>query len=156
MIGYTPTPDFYNDYIAHYGVPGMKWGVRKAPQRVVSNRVRKAKKSYLLTDLQKKKPSKSKKDYEVKTSKRDTSSDTSKKMEVSKSDSSVTKKVKNDWNNMDDSQFRAKYKVSKKKYEQRVNKYGDPYMNSPLAKYAKNKKKRSSRSYLLTDLQKNK
>lgn len=26
MIEYTPTPDFYNDYICHYGVKGMKWG----------------------------------------------------------------------------------------------------------------------------------
>ena len=25
MIGYTPTPDYYNDYICHYGVKGMKW-----------------------------------------------------------------------------------------------------------------------------------
>ena len=22
---YTPTPDFYNDYLAHYGIKGMKW-----------------------------------------------------------------------------------------------------------------------------------
>ena len=25
MIGYTSTPDYYNDYIAHFGVKGMKW-----------------------------------------------------------------------------------------------------------------------------------
>lgn len=30
MLDYTPTPDFYNDYIAHYGVKGMKWRKRKA------------------------------------------------------------------------------------------------------------------------------
>ncbi len=29
MQEYTPTPDFYDDYIAHYGVKGMKWGRRK-------------------------------------------------------------------------------------------------------------------------------
>lgn len=29
MIGYTSTPDYYNSYIAHYGVKGMKWGRRK-------------------------------------------------------------------------------------------------------------------------------
>jgi len=30
MIGYTPTPDYYNDYICHYGVKGMKWRHRKS------------------------------------------------------------------------------------------------------------------------------
>ena len=30
MIEYTPTPDFYNDYICHSGVKGMKWGKRKS------------------------------------------------------------------------------------------------------------------------------
>lgn len=29
MINYTPTPNFYDDYIAHYGVLGMRWGHRK-------------------------------------------------------------------------------------------------------------------------------
>lgn len=31
MTGYTPTPDFYNDYIAHHGIKGQKWGVRNGP-----------------------------------------------------------------------------------------------------------------------------
>ena len=29
MTGYTPTPDYYNDYIQHYGIKGMKWKNRK-------------------------------------------------------------------------------------------------------------------------------
>ena len=54
-----------------------------------------------------------------------------------KSDSSVTKKVKDDWKNLSDKEFKAKYKVSKDTYAKRVVKYGDPYMNSPLAKIGK-------------------
>ena len=33
MITYTPTPDYYNNYIAHHGVKGMKWGIRNDPIR---------------------------------------------------------------------------------------------------------------------------
>lgn len=59
------------------------------------------------------------------------------KLSISNKDSSVTKRVKNDYNNMDETQFRNKYQVSKKKYAKRVEKYGDPYMNAPLAKIGK-------------------
>lgn len=54
-----------------------------------------------------------------------------------KSDSSVTKRVKRDYNEMSNEQFAAKYKVSKSKYAKRVEKYGDPYMNAPMARIAK-------------------
>lgn len=60
-------------------------------------------------------------------------------MQAQKTDSSVTKRVKNDWHKLDNDQFRNKYQVSKDEYSRRVQKYGDPYMNSPMAKYAKKK-----------------
>lgn len=53
------------------------------------------------------------------------------------SDSKVTRKVKDDYNKMDDLVFKQKYKVSKSRYAKRVKKYGDPYKNSPMAKLGK-------------------
>lgn len=53
------------------------------------------------------------------------------------SDSIVTKRAKNDYNTMDDKAFFNKYSCSKELYAKRVIKYGDPYMNSPLAKIGK-------------------
>lgn len=50
-------------------------------------------------------------------------------LKPSSNDSSVTRKVKEDYNSMDDKQFRSKYQVSKKTYAKRVEKYGDPYKN---------------------------
>lgn len=58
-------------------------------------------------------------------------------MEANPNDSAVTKRVKADWNNLSDKEFRKKYQTTKKVYEKRVNKYGDPYMKSPLAKAGK-------------------
>lgn len=60
-------------------------------------------------------------------------------MQKQSTDSSVTKRVKNDWHNLSNEQFRRKYQVSKDEYSRRVKKYGDPYMNSPMAQYAKKK-----------------
>ena len=54
-----------------------------------------------------------------------------------KSDSSTTKRAKDDWKNMSDKEFRQKYGVSKDKYAKRVAKYRDPYMNAPLARLGK-------------------
>lgn len=41
MIGYTPTPDYYNDYICHYGVKGMKWGKRKTRAQIQKSKAHK-------------------------------------------------------------------------------------------------------------------
>lgn len=59
------------------------------------------------------------------------------KMKPNKTDSAVTRKVKEDYNNLSDQEFMNKYSASKDTYEKRVKKYGDPYMNSPMAKFAK-------------------
>jgi hypothetical protein len=54
-----------------------------------------------------------------------------------------------DWWDLDDDTFKGKYKVDKETYSRRVRKYGDPYKNSPLVKWAhkqnarKNKIKRA-------------
>lgn len=50
MIDYTPTPDYYNDYIAHYGVKGMKWGRRKSRISSITNKLKRAKKYYKVRD----------------------------------------------------------------------------------------------------------
>lgn len=49
------------------------------------------------------------------------------KMMINDSDTKVTKKVKNDFNNLSDKEFMNKYQVSKEKYSKRVDKYMDPY-----------------------------
>ena len=59
-------------------------------------------------------------------------------------DSKITRKAKADWNNLPDDDYIRKYGVSKKEYKKRVDKYGDPYMNSPMAKYTK---KRLAKEY---------
>lgn len=59
------------------------------------------------------------------------------KLTVDDKVSKTTKNVVNDWNNMNNEQFMSKYHADKKTYAKRVDKYGDPYMNSPLAKAGK-------------------
>src|SRR5574344_545604 len=60
-----------------------------------------------------------------------------KRYEAKDSDSSVTKKVKADLAKMTGEEFRKKYQVSNTRYMKRVDKYIDPYMNSPLSKLGK-------------------
>lgn len=50
------------------------------------------------------------------------------------SDTEVTKKVKADYNNLNDQQFMNKYATSKDRYAKRVEKHGDPYAAKNSAK----------------------
>lgn len=49
----------------------------------------------------------------------------------------ITKRVVDDFNSMTDLAFMSKYQCHKSTYYKRVIRYGDPYMNAPLAKIGK-------------------
>lgn len=59
-----------------------------------------------------------------------------KRYSPSPGDTSVTVKVKKDLANLSPQEFKNKYKGSASTYMKRVDKYGDPYANSPSAKKA--------------------
>ena len=95
--------------LAHHGIKGQKWGVRRFRNKDGS-----------LTPAGKR---------------RYKSGD--RMDDNNPNDSKTTRRVKKDYNSMTDAEFRMKYSVSKNAYRKRVNKYGDPHMNSPLAKLGK-------------------
>jgi hypothetical protein len=49
----------------------------------------------------------------------------------------VTRRAIDDFNTLTEQAFFNKYSCKKNKYRKRVIKYGDPYMNAPLAKIGK-------------------
>lgn len=66
-----------------------------------------------------------------------------KRYQATSSDSAITKKVKKDLVSLSGSEFRKKYGTSTTTYMKRVDRYGDPYMNAPLAKVGKFLKKQA-------------
>ncbi len=103
------------EMLKHHGIKGQKWGVRRFQN-----------KDGTLTSAGQKRYSDSSEVSEIEN-----------RLDYPKNISNTTKKVINDYNTLNDSDFRKKYKVSKQVYKRRVKKYGDPYMNSPLAKLGK-------------------
>lgn len=59
------------------------------------------------------------------------------KLEKTNAMCALTKRVIDDFNSISEQAFMNKYKASKMTYCKRVIRYGDPYMNAPLAKLGK-------------------
>lgn len=58
-------------------------------------------------------------------------------LEKTKGMCAITKRVIDDFNTLTEQAFFNKYSCKKSMYRKRIIKYGDPYMNAPLAKIGK-------------------
>lgn len=115
-----------SEYIAHHGVQGMHWGVRRY-QPYGTGYDAEHKGRFIGKSNGEQTGGRYRNKY-----KKGEAMDTK-----VKGDSSVTRKVKRDYNDLSDKEFSSRYHVDKNTYRKRVNKYGDPYMHSPLAKIGK-------------------
>lgn len=117
MNDYRAYVEAYQDALYHHGIKGQKWGVRRY-QNPDGTLTAAGKARYYDSN--------------------------GRMIENDRNDSANTRRVKHDWNNMSDNDFRSKYKVSKKRYAKRVNKYGDPYTNGPWGRNTKKTMKKAA------------
>lgn len=127
----------FSDELQHHGILGMKWGVRRYQNKDGSLTAAGMKRYGYDSNGNLVKKGLIDRAFDRKVEKLSNKTSLGEKMTASDSDSKVTKRVKNDYNNLSDAEFFKKYSVTKERYAKRVKKYGDPYMNSPLAKLGK-------------------
>lgn len=142
--------NFTQRELYHHGILGQKWGRRQGPpypldagDHSAAEKSAGYKKSLgggrneSLYDRKDQNKGVLNKAFNKAVSKQSSRNTTSTKMEINPSDSAVTKRVKKDYNELTDQEFMRKYSATKETYKKRVDKYGDPYMNAPLAKLGK-------------------
>ena len=136
--------------LSHHGILGMKWGVRRYQNKDGSLTAAGMKRYGYGPNGEIVKKGAIDKAFDRKAEKLSRKTGSGDTMKALDSDSSVTKRVKNDYNNLSEAEFFKKYSVTKERYRKRVNKYGDPYTNSPLAKLGKKlaEKNRNNREVL--------
>ena len=111
-----------NDYLEHYGVKGMRWGVQRDRQqaRFGGRRTKKTGSSSSSSSESQAKRKTARFGGRRKVKRPE-------KLEISDKDTKTTQRVKKDYNEMGNKEFFQRYGATKSTYAKRVAKRGDPY-----------------------------